>query len=491
MTKYQLLAFFLFSLCTLQAQEQLGIRLSNYGGINSTLINPAFHATTPFKWDVNLVEGAVHFTNDYAYLRNSRLSDLLKNPESLEFEFGPDLPPGSPEQEGTLVVDFFKTGNRRQFLAMGSVLGPSFYVQVAENHRIGLLTRGRTLLSGRGVADAFNYYDYDSRPFYAPFAVDPFRGAVAGWTEVGFNYLYQGEAADGAFAVGITIKALQAYEGSYWRNASVFQLEKLPGDSLGGTPIDFRFGYTNSNLDGDGFQAQRNGGGLAADLGFLFTTPTQNGAPYGWKFGVSLIDIGRLHFKRNAAEHIVRTDAPLSISTSEYQSIQGPGEVEDYIRFFSEQALGDSAASFSREDFAIWLPSALSLQFDKSLGGPFFVGAAYTQGFPMGPGALQRGSHLAAVPRLEGRWVEAALPVSVYDWEEVRVGLSLRLGFFTIGTSHLGSILRRSDLHATDLYFAVKASPFQLSGNGKNKGFSRKDGKYNSGRKGKVRCYDF
>ena len=77
MKKYQLLAFFLLPFCTLQAQEQLGVRLSNYGGINSTLLNPAYHTTTPFRWDVNLLEGAGHITNDYAYLRRTWRTDKL------------------------------------------------------------------------------------------------------------------------------------------------------------------------------------------------------------------------------------------------------------------------------------------------------------------------------------------------------------------------------------------------------------------------------
>ncbi|MCB0586707.1 MAG: hypothetical protein KDD06_15470 [Phaeodactylibacter sp.] len=490
MKKYPLLALLLWAFCTLQAQEQLGIRLSNYGGINSTILNPAYHATTPFTWDVNLVEGAEHVSNDYTYLRNTRLADLLKGPNNLEFEFGPDLPPGAPEKTGAIAVDFFKGRNKRQMLALGNIMGPSFYVQVNENHRIGLITRGRMMASARGIVDPFNYYDYDSRPFYTPFAVDPFRGAVAGWTEVGLNYSYQTEVAGGALAFGITLKALQAFEGSYLRNSSTFELQKVPNDSLGGSPFDFSYAYTTSNLTDGDYSPSLNGGGMGADVGLVYTTYGQSDALYDWKFGFSLIDIGKLNFRRNAKEHRAQTTEPIIISTTEYESFTGPADLEDYVQFFSEQALGDSSTSFSRESFGIWLPSALSIQVDKSLNSFFYIGAAFTQGFPLGPAALQRGSHLAVAPRLEHRWFDASLPVSVYDWEEVRVGLAVRLAFFTIGTSDLGSIVRRSDFNTTDLYFAIKASPFQLFGK-REKGFSRKDGKYRSGKKGKVQCYSF
>jgi len=490
MKKHSLLALAFLPAFALQAQEQLGIRLSNYGGINSTLLNPAYHATTPFSWDVNLVEGAVHVSNDYAYLRRTRLPDLLVSPDKLEFEFGPDLPPGSQEKGGAIAVDFFRNRNRTQVLALGSVLGPSFYLQLGESHQIGLLTRARAMLTGRGVAEPFNYYDYNSRPFFDPFTVDPFRGAIAAWTETGINYAYQAETTDGTIALGITLKALQAYEGSYLRNASTFQLHKVPNDSLGGSPIDFHFGYTTSNLEEGNYQAERNGGGMAADLGIVFATSGTDEGPYGWKIGFSLIDIGRLNFRRNASDHIVQTNEPLTISTVEYESFRGPKDLEEYIQFFSEQTLGSPTASFSRESFAIWLPAALSLQVDRYLGGILFLGGAYMQGIPMGPAALQRGSQLAVAPRLESRWLEAALPISIYDWEELRVGLAVRLAFFTIGTGHLGGIIRRSDFSTADLYFAIKINPFELPGKG-NDGFSRKDGKYRSGNKGKVRCYDF
>ena len=132
----------------------------------------------------------------------------------------------------------------------------------------------------------------------------------------------------------------------------------------------------------------------------------------------------------------------------------------------------------------------MSIQIDKSLGSLFFLGAAYTQGIPLGPGALQRGSYLAVAPRLEHRWVEAALPVSVYDWEEVRVGLALRLAFLSVGTSHLGGFVQHSNLNTADFYFAIKVNPFELPGK-KSKGWKRGDGRYRSGGRGKVHCYDF
>lgn len=473
------------------AQEQLGIRLSNYGGINSSLLNPAYHTTTPFSWDVNLVEGASHIWNNYAYFREASLLSLLRGIDEIEVEFGPDFVEGAQPKPGSVAIDFARDDRVRGAYVLNSIMGPSFYVQIGENHRIGFLSRARIVGSARNIDTNYSYYDYDRRAFFDDFAVEPFRTAVAGWSEIGANYAYSGETATGTFGVGISLKVLQAYEGIFFTNLESFRYQKLPNDSIGSTsPANFIFGYTTSNLDTDNLQAARNGGGLAADLGLVLTIDGEDEAPYLWKFGFSLLDLGRLNFSRNAESHTVNIQNPVSIATDAYRSFSRLEEGPDYIRLFSSQTLGDSAASRDGAAFGLWLPAAFSFQADRALGGPFFAGATYTQGFPVGEAALQRGSLLAIVPRMESRWLEAALPISIYDWQQLRVGLAIRLAFLTVGSSHLGSIFQKSDFRGTDLYVALKVNPFQFGE--RDKGWSPgRQPKLRGGKKGRIRCYEF
>ncbi|MCB9275383.1 MAG: hypothetical protein H6564_15165 [Lewinellaceae bacterium] len=484
------LACFLALFLSLSAQEQLGIRLSNYGGINSTLLNPAYHTSTPFSWDVNLVEGASHAWNNYTYFRDASLLSLLRDIDNLEVEFGPDLVEGAQPKPGSVVIDFSTNSLARGAYVMSSVLGPSFYVQLGGQHRLGLVSRARLLASGRNIDTNYSYYDYDQRAYFDDFAVEPFRTAIGGWSEVGLNYAFTTETATGTFSAGITLKALQAYEGVYFTNRELFRYQKLPNDSIGSTtPANFIFGLTNNNLNGQDYKAERNGGGFAADLGLVFTIDGYDDDPYLWKFGFSLLDLGKLNYQRNAEAHTVQIESPVSIATDVYRSFSKLEDGQDYLRFFSSQVLGDSSASKSGTSFGLWLPSAISFQADRALGGPFFLGATYTQGFPLGEAALQRGSLLAISPRLETRWLEAALPVSVYDWQQVRVGLAVRLAFLTIGTEQLGSIFQKREFRGYDLYFALKVNPFQLGG--KDDGWGGRPSRPGGVKKGRIRCYEF
>ena len=67
------------------SQEQLGMRLSNYSGINGTMLNPAFNVTTPLRWDINVVAAGAFIENNYIYIKDANLFSVLKNSSGLSF----------------------------------------------------------------------------------------------------------------------------------------------------------------------------------------------------------------------------------------------------------------------------------------------------------------------------------------------------------------------------------------------------------------------
>jgi hypothetical protein len=93
---------------------------------------------------------------------------------------------------------------------------------------------------------------------------------------------------------------------------------------------------------------------------------------------------------------------------------------------------------------------------------------------------------LAVTPRFESHWWGASLPLSILNYEQVRVGLAARLAFFTIGTDHLLSFLGQKKLSGTDFYLSLKINAFNLGRLGSNGGFGSGN---SSGRNAK--CYRF
>ncbi len=449
------------------AQEQAGLRLGNFAGVNGWAINPAAHTTTPYNWEVNLAEGAAFFDNNYAYFRQTRLLSFARKPSALRFAFAPDHDKENPVPSGSIVLDFFNDDSKRYAFGQASVMGPAFFVRLNSNHSVGLFTRARAFASGRGVVNDFSYYQYYNRPFYEPFQVQPFRMGMAAWAELGLNYLYQTETANGHLGIGLSGRYLQPWEGIYLRNHAAFPLAKLPGDTLQGGPIHFEYAHTTSNLAAEGRRIQPNGGGWAFDLGMTYTVGAPN--DYEWRLGFSLLDIGRLNFNRQARAYRVRTGGESIIGFDDYDSFAMPQELEPMLQLFSAHTLGNPAASVTGTRFGLWLPAALSLQADRKLAQGLYIQALWVQGLPLPGAALQRGSLLAITPRWEKRQLELAMPVSLYQGQRLQVGLAGRLGPLTLGTDRLGSVFVPGRFSGTDVYFALKITPFKVQSAGKDK----------------------
>jgi hypothetical protein len=482
--------FIAFLFCTtLAAQEQIGLRLDHYAGVNAIFLNPAGHRTTPFSWDVNIAEVGAFAQNNYVFLSNTKLTDLLRSSDEYEIRYDLKRNAELETDKDVIYLDYYRGNQQRYFSALTNVVGPSFYVRINPQHTIGAFTRVRSFASSRNIPAEYGYYNYVEQPLDEAFSIEPFDVSGMLWSEIGINYAFTGETSNGQFTIGANLKYLAGYEAFYMNNQSQFDYTKLIENDIAGDEVDLEYGFTDSNTNADDFELEQNGSGFAVDLGMVYTFG-ESPENYDWKIGFSLLDIGRIRFTQNAQQHVIQQFNPTTVDTDLFRDLNGVNDVEDYTRLLSQQTLGDSTASLVANQFDVWLPQSFSFQFDKAFANNWFLGAAIVEQIPVGDQRLQRGGLLVVSPRYESRWFGASIPVSLYNWQEVRYGAALRLGFLSLGTDNLGSIIQNKDFSGSDFYVALKINPFQWgSGDGKKGWVNRsKDRKK---RKGKVECYDF
>lgn len=469
----------------LEAQEQLGIRTSNFGGVNSLLLNPANGQTTPFAWDANLLEAGLFFENNYAFIENFRLLDALDMPDNVEVRALLDEDDAAPTP-GSLIVDFYRIDENSTSHAgfLTNVMGPSLFLRIGEAHSIGLFTRGRAFLNTFEIPASLGYYEYNNQPFDEAILIEPASGSALAWSEIGLNYAYHGLAANGELSFGASLKFLQGYEAVYIRNNSRFELTQLRDNRLQGTSVDFNYGFASTGLDSDEWRLQRNGGGFGVDLGVVYTATDDSDLPYRWKLGASILDLGAVRFTQAAQKHAIATSDLREMALDDYQFFTDPADLDSILQVFSQQILNDPDASLVNDAFAMQLPTALSVQADVALLPSFFVNATVVQAVPVSRISIRRNSLAAVTPRLESRWLELALPVSLLDWTHLRVGASARLGFLYFGTEDFASIFQEQEnFDSTDFYIALKLNPFRF-GRGKGGKSSGLRAKGN----GKVKC---
>lgn len=483
MQRFRRIIFFVFItslfLGQVQAQEQIGLRLSNYSGINGAFINPAWTVGSDFQWDVNLIAAGGFITNNYAFVENARISELWSGNEIL---WRPDLNPEIPVSDSALIADAYSGSNNRFAFAKAFVTLPSVMFRV-KGHTFGVSMRMRTEGAFPKVPGNLSYNVLDTLEIGDRILIDPFKGAAMAWSEIGITY---GNSirleTDRRLDFGLSLKYLQGYEGYYLNNNNPIDLTWQLQDTAQLQNLDVGFGYaTNIQFNEDGstqdYQLNKNGSGWSFDIGAAYVIEDQNTGKPKLRLGAALLDVGRINFTQQAAVHQLQIDTDFLLDFTDYENVSTR---EDLVAIASTQVFGDSAQSLQADRFTLWLPTAVSLQADFAVHQNVYVSASWVRRLTVGEQGVQRANSFALTPRFETRWLEAGIPMSWVNGKQFRMGTYVRLGPLTLGSDKLGGwITKQNQLNSADFYMALKINPFfaaSRKGNAKN---------------GNIKCYNF
>ncbi len=474
----------------LLAQEQLGMRLERYAGIYGASINPANTAFNPNRWEVSLFSADAFLANNYLFLENTSLSKILRNPDQIRSarEFRPEIPPPAD----VILFDYFAVDRKMRGVAQARVGGPAFSIRVGEKHVFGLSTALRTGFSMYNIPAVLRYDRIGFLHQGETIKIAPTGPTTAAWGEIALHYSHRNSDGNVVVAWGVTPKLLLGLEGGFGRIEGAFDYTPISNDTATFARAQWDYGLTINNLSAaehnQSVRPRVNGYGPGLDAGIAWAMPADDSdAPedYQWRAGVSLVDLGFIHFDQGAERHHIEFDTTITISANELNADNAQGYIADASRIF----LGDSTRSLQARAFVIGMPSALSLQFDYRVAPRFYVGALLTQRVKFSKYSLQRPNTLAVVPRFEHRWFSLSLPVVLDDWQSLRIGLAARLGFLVLGSDQLGSFFTQKKFTGTDFYIGLKINSFSF-GNSEKGGHTKRQRGSSRNVKG-VKCYDF
>ena len=466
------------------AQEQLGLRLGNYAGINGVALNPTAGINNPLGWDINVISAGSFIANDFAFIRDASLSSIKRN----IYTIGP-----APETKieypikATKYVDFYNQPHEKYFSTANFVTLPSIQMNLESGLSFGVFWGQRAAVVTRQIPIIADPYVQQNITLGTMNRVPPMTVTGMTWGELGFNYAYHigdSEYSDGGLSVGINVKFLRGNQGFFVENYEGTAVTRLTKDSTRVDAINVKAGFTNNFTDN---VLTNNGSGIGFDLGAQFViTSDANDRPYMANISAAFLDLGRLNFRKNTEVHALKLTEPLQVDTKDYLNLDPNDPEGDALRRFNQKLLGKADSTYQGNYFAMSLPSAFSLQGDFAITENIFVNGLLVQRLPMPNYALSRDNILAITPRFESRWWGASLPLSILNYQQVRLGLAARLAFLTIGTDHLLSFLGQKRLSGTDFYLALKVNPFSIGKVGSNGGFGS-----GSGGGKNAKCYRF
>jgi hypothetical protein len=448
--KYPATILLVFAFMSSYAQERLGIANSNYGGVNGTWLNPSSMVDSRVFIDIHLVGASAFVHNNYAYLPNSKITDLFK-------------------QTDWTNVGFRENNRSKNGFADASVVGPSAMLSIGKN-AFGFHTAARSYTHAQNFpAELVDVWrtGYQFQDSYVG-EHDWTRASLKQmtWAELAFSYariLKQDRVH--MFQGGLTVKRV------WGANATMLSMQQLNFTVVDENTTNLNqfkgeYAYT-------GEPGWNQGRGWAADLGFTYKralndanyegyTPHQGAfkcepMDYKYKIGLSVVDVGRIKFDQGAVLRTYHRDFEADDDTEAVTLDEGMSATAAAEEIFTEGNANSTATTFKA-----WMPTAASLQFDYNFENNFYLNMSATQRLGRATTlGVPRPNVTALSLRYERKQFEIAVPVSLYEYRYPMLGLMVRFNGIIIGTDNLGPWIIRKDLYRGDIYVHLKYSIFR------------------------------
>ncbi len=445
------------------AQEMFGVSTSTKSDIVGLFLSPTATVTSPNYMGINFLSLDVFAENNYLY--------LAKEEYKFSRFFNPNNPFPTHGENDQVAYDNF-TATPKQAYINARVIGPSFFI--SNGKMAGGFSSGfRTITSVNDLPYDVAKFMYEGLGYTGlqdtMFTHDkPFSVVAAGFAEFTFNFAYIfHQRYTNQWSVGANLKYLKGYGAGYLDvknlNYQVSSVDTLIIDRLDATtglslPVDYQANtFTSTPL----FR----GSGIGLDIGVTYESKKDyqkawhksslckvQYVPPQWRVSVSLIDFGRIKFKKNAL-YLVSDNVSttwLNVNTMTYNSI------DQLIAEVSNQFYGNPTELVQGDEITIGLPTAFTVQGEYSITDHFSFGGAMIAPVKIFKPSLQRPWVIAAIPRYSRSDFEVSLPMSFYNWYKLHVGASLQYRGFFVGSDNLAGFFSFTDFTGMNFYIGYK-----------------------------------
>lgn len=405
---------------------------------------------------------------DYAFLKTSSLLSLAATDNiqaiSLRSQVTETLP------DGTLIFDLDK-GNKS---LSGHVEfgGPALITNFFFGMKIGLFAKFRGNVSSGRIPENFGVYELNES--FSRQQINFEKTQVAGmlWREYGLHLSKSFELFD----VGVNIKRATAYEG-FFAKVDSDQDIAYPGGIIqfGSNSLGGGVGYTTNGIYNENFdplKAPGHGGGFSIDLGARFYLNDL-------AIGVSVLDLGFINFKNFIDNYSLPDNyTDFNVDPNDYVDIRSLEELIDQVEVDTP-----FEPYFDNRGFIIGTPTAINISADYPINRHLFISASMTQRIKLLNVSTLSDNAFSVIPRFQSNWFSAYLPMTIYNYSNLRVGTALRLAYLTIGTDDLMSVFAENDFRGSDIYIKLSITPLFKIKRRKRSG-SKQSGS-------DAKCYEF
>lgn len=441
------------------AQDETGLRMGNYSGVNGLMLNPAQSNSSFLSWDLNIMAGGFFVYEGYNYVENTNLFHFLLNRDNLTYR-GTDPEAAGIDPAKALYFDSFNPIFDFDVSANAFITGPSLSLRF-KKFATGIYINNRFAFGGNNIdrnlsePSLANWNPLEAKTF------DAMDAAGMAWTEIGLNFSTNiVKNRSKIISIGINLKYNLGYDGFYVKNHESGSAVAI-NDSLQiatGGPAEYGLA-TGLSGDNSNYDLGINGKGFGVDLGMTLILRSSDSRPYKMKFGAAILDLGYVHFNKNAQYHYFPASSGLEI---DYLDLLETLTIDALVSKSSEQVFGDPTASRAGSEFNILTPLALNLSLDYAITKYWYWGSQITRRMDVSSRVIERENIMMSSLRYENQSFEMGLNLTIYNDFYPRMGTWFRIGPVTLGSDNIGSlVLKQDQFTGSDFYFAIKVNNYK------------------------------
>jgi len=434
----------------LLSQHNFGALSSNYTPTTNVYINPTSISNSKTWLDINFIGLDIFLNNSLVYLYDQSILNAIQG-----------------KYETSILFD-----TRRKNTALFAktfVAGPSFTLNF-DDHAFGIGISNRSYIGVQKIPQFMARFiqngisDYSRQHGYN-YQLSNVKIAAFNFSEITASYSYTFFKKRKELMIGgLTFKKLYSTFGAaanisdasfnvrneqelslFNFNTDLMLSRQARFDPKGGFGLDLGFTYQKMTSTVSNYKPHTKAGGC-------------NYTPYKYKIGISIIDIGRVKFAEESINYAGYNFGPYEWQN--YDSIQL--NQDNQLDYFMIQEENINMGNVTKPT-NIQLPTFLSVQFDYNLlGSVLYINSTIVQGIPssMSKFGIRHANSFSLTPRIETKWLDFALPFSLYEYKQPQLGLSLRLGPIVIGSDKLVNWLINTDVYGANFYFHAKIPLF-------------------------------
>ncbi|KAF0198498.1 MAG: OmpA/MotB domain-containing protein [Bacteroidetes bacterium] len=444
-------------------QEFLPFSQSTYSGVSGLMLQPASIADSRYRFDMVFFGTNFLVSNNYLAFRREAFYN-----------------PGRWDEDNFKEKYVFENLNGKDksgIINIGMIL-PSFMVNLNEKSALAFTTRIRGFSNVDNITEDFAklaYEDFNYEPLlYKNLTNANFSIQVNYWAEFGVTFARViANTGKHFFKGGATFKYLQGIASGY---GFVSELSyRFDGsDTLSLFQSKVNYGLS-SNFEEDGIKPLKavSDPGFGLDIGFVYeyrpgiekyryNMDGQEGLlrpdkdKYMLRVGVSLLDLGRINYKKGYySQDFVADIRDLDLTGLDINSIQDFNDTISALFNFSDNI---------DQNFLMRLPSVLSIQIDYNFAKNLYLNFSPYIALKKGTQITTKSHHFSTynlTPRYDRRWFGVALPMQADEFGLFRVGIGLRLGPVWIGSNSIISNAFSDKIYGTDAYIMFKIPVFK------------------------------